>query len=246
MSHKAWNSYYLSLGGKCLPVRGPEPALKQPWFGAGSTLCCITAPRDRDLHILPPLLKSQNHFIFTKDWTNVTVTPRFLGVVTSKFFPTQLLSKNRDRQQEPPVFSAELDSYGPPAPPLWGHCVPSQPIKFHPKPRERRRLPEHPSFAPVATAHVRTDRCLVSWLQHVTFFERLPGFLRFFVNPILLWFHRRFVVVKLIFCFIITVGDHFIIRLRILVKRRFWVSFCTHSAGKLELPGLKERETRVR
>ena len=124
MSHKAWNSYYLSLGGKCLPIRGPELALKQPWFGAGSTLCCITAPRDRDLHILPLLLKSQNHFIFTKDWTSVMVTPRFLGVVTSKFFPTQLLSRNRDMQQEPSVFSAELDSYGPPALPLWGHCVP--------------------------------------------------------------------------------------------------------------------------
>lgn len=58
-------------------------------------------------------------------------------------------------------------------------------------------------------------------LPCTVFFERLPGFLCFFVNPILLWFHRRFVVVKLIFCFIITVGDHFIIRLRILVKRRF-------------------------
>lgn len=105
----------------CLPAEnvhncGPEPALKQPWFSREHSAASQPSWQ-RPKHHSPPLLKSQNHFIFTKDWTNVTVTPRFLGVVTSKFFPTQLLSKNRETcSKNLLVFSAELDSYGPPAP----------------------------------------------------------------------------------------------------------------------------------
>ena len=148
------------------------------------------------------------------------VTPRFLGVVTSKFFHTQLPSKFIGTKQD--LFSLQNLSamvhrpYHTEDNVYFSKC-----FTFHLKLREGRCLLDHLSFAPVATALVRTDKYLISRSQSVTFFEWHPVFLCFSVNSILLWFHRTLPVFKFIFCFIITVRDHFVIRLRILLKRRF-------------------------
>lgn len=57
------------------------------------------------------------------------------------------------------------------------------------------------------------------------FSQGLPGFLGFSVDSVLFRLDRRPLVVKLIFGFIVAIGNHFIIRLRILLKGRFRVSF---------------------
>lgn len=67
--------------------------------------------------------------------------------------------------------------------------------------------------------------------------ECLFLFLDFSVDTILFWFNCRPLIFKFVFGFIITVGNHFIVGLGILIKRCFRVPFCVHSAGKLELSG---------
>lgn len=149
------------------------------------------------------------------------VTPRFLGVVTSKFFHTQLPSKCIGTKQDLLFALQNLSATVHQPYHTEDNVYFSKRFKFHLKLREGRCLLDHLSFAPVATALVRTDKYLIARSQRVTFFEWLPVFLCFSVNSILLWFHRRPLVFKFIFCFIITVRDHFVIRLRILLKCRF-------------------------
>lgn len=73
-------------------------------------------------------------------------------------------------------------------------------------------------------------------LPRAIFPECLSLLLSFSVDTILFWFNRGPLIFKFVFSFIITVGDHFIVGLRLLIKCCFRVSFCAHSAGKLELP----------
>lgn len=58
-------------------------------------------------------------------------------------------------------------------------------------------------------------------LPCTVFSECLPSFLCFAIDSILYRFNLRFLVFKFIFCFIVTVGNHFVIRLGALLKCRF-------------------------
>lgn len=58
-------------------------------------------------------------------------------------------------------------------------------------------------------------------LPRAIFSECLPLALCFSVDTILFWFNRRPLVFKFVFSFIITVGNHFIVGLRVLIKRCF-------------------------
>lgn len=142
---------------------------------------------------------------------------------------------------KPSDFMTEVVRYALPPLPHWGWWVPAQ---CHPRQtsKEEDTFLDHmnrpvnfgtfplPCRASTHTPHPQQA------LHSVTFPECLFLFLDFSVDTILFWFNCRPLVFKFVFGFIITVGNHFIIGLGILIKCCFRVPFCVHSAGKLELP----------